>query len=61
MPYTLKGGFHITIAKLGCLRNFMYAFRKKNQLFKKTKYITFNKPTKIILCELVTLDAYIQC
>lgn len=61
MPYTLKGGFHITIAKLGCLRNFMYAFRKKNQSFKKTKYITFNKPTKIILCELVTLDAYIQC
>lgn len=34
---------------------------KKNQSVKKTKYIKFNKPMKIILCELVTLDAYIQC
>lgn len=49
MPYTPKGGFHITIAKLGCLRNFMYAFGKKKS-FKETKYIKFNKPMEIMLC-----------
>lgn len=40
----------------------MYAFGKKNtQSFKETKYIKFNKPVKIMLCELATLHAYIKC
>lgn len=34
---------------------------KKAQSFKETKYIKFNKPIDIMLCESVTIHAYIQC
>lgn len=34
---------------------------KKTQSFKETKYIKFNKPVEIMLCELATLHAYIKC
>lgn len=34
---------------------------KKIQSFKKTKYIKFNKPMEIMLCEFVTLHVYVQC
>lgn len=64
IPYSLEGGFHITISKLGCLRNFMYAFekkKKKTQPFKETKCIKFNRPMEIMLHELVTLHAFIKC
>lgn len=39
----------------------VYFWEKKPQSFKETKYIKFNKPMEIILCELVTLHAYRKC